>query len=123
MYKLITSSEGSDDLSTGFDRNSGWRRDEMTNNRKRKRWISSRNYAQWRLWFCEHQKKATYKLAYKLTLTRNKDEAVIDKVAGIADARNKIDHIHWYAPHYTPSIQQQSIISKQISSKTHTELK
>ena len=42
------------------------------------------------------------------TLTRNEDEAVIDKVAGIAGARNKIDHIHWYVPHYTPSIQQQS---------------
>ena len=46
--------------------------------------------------FAEHQEKATYCLGYKLTLTRNKDEAVIDKVAGIADARIEIDHIHWY---------------------------
>ena len=55
--------------------------------------------------FAEHQEKATYGLGYKLTLKRNKDAAVIDKVVGIADAINKIDHIHWYVPHYTPSIQ------------------
>ena len=48
--------------------------------------------------FAEHQEKATYALGYKLTMTRNKDEAVIDKVAGIAEARIKIDHIHWYVP-------------------------
>ena len=68
------------------------------------------------------QGKATYGLGYKLTLTRNQDEAVIDKAAGIADARIKIDHIHWHVAHYTPSIQQQSILSKQILSKTHIEL-
>ena len=56
--------------------------------------------------FADHQEKATYGLGYKLTLTKNKDEAVIDKAGGTtADARNKIDHIHWYVPHYTPSIQ------------------
>ena len=64
--------------------------------------------------FAQHQEKATYGLGYKLTLTRNKDEAVIEKVAGIAGARIKIDHIHWYVPHYTPSIQQPSIFSNQI---------
>ena len=39
------------------------------------------------------QEKATYGLVYKLTLTGNKGEAVIDKVPGIADARIKIDRI------------------------------
>ena len=71
--------------------------------------------------YAEHQEKATYGLGYKLTLTRNKDDAVIDKAGGIADARIRIDHIHWYVPHYTPSIQQQSTLSKQILSKTPTE--
>ena len=47
----------------------------------------------------------------------------MDKVAGIADAGIKIDHIHWYMAHYTPSIQQQSILSKQILNKTPTELR
>ena len=73
--------------------------------------------------YAEHQEKATYGLGYKLTLTRNKDDAVIDKANGIADARIKNDHIHWYVSHYTTSIQQQSTLSKQILSKTPTELR
>ena len=35
MYKLITSSKGSDDLSIGFDRDRGRRQREMTNNLKK----------------------------------------------------------------------------------------
>ena len=34
MYKLITSSRGSDDLSIGFDRDRGRRQYELTNNKK-----------------------------------------------------------------------------------------
>ena len=71
----------------------------------------------------EHQEKATYGLGYKLTLTRNKDDAALHKAVTLADARIKIDNIHWYVPHYTPSIQQQGKLSKQISSKTPTELR
>ena len=41
----------------------------------------------------------------------------------IADARIKIDHIDWYVPHYTPSIQQQNILSNQILKKLPTELR
>ena len=73
--------------------------------------------------FAEGQDKATYGLGYKLTLTRNKDEAVIDKVADTAYARIKIDYIHWYVPHYIPSMSQQAILSKPILSKTPTELR
>ena len=49
--------------------------------------------------FAEHQEKATYGLRYKLTLTRNNYDAVIDKAGAIDDARIRIDHIHWYVPH------------------------
>ena len=73
--------------------------------------------------FAECPEKATYELGYELTLTRSKDEAVVDEDGGIADARIEIDHIHWYVPHYTNSIQQQSILSNQIISKTPTELR
>ena len=73
--------------------------------------------------FAEHREKTTYGLGYKLTLIRNKNDAAVDKAAGIADARIKIDHIQWYVPHYTPSIQQQGILSRQILSKTPTELR
>ena len=123
MYKLITSSKGSDDLSIGFDRSSGRRRDDMTNNENVKGKFHLRYMLRDVFGFAEHQEKATYGLGYKVTLTRNKDEAVIEKVAGIADGRIKIDHIHWYVAHYTPSIQQQSILSKQILSKTPIELR
>ena len=73
--------------------------------------------------FAEYQDKATFGLGYKLTLTRKKDDAVIEKAAGVADARIKIDHIHWNVSHYTPSIRQQGILSKQNLGKTPIELR
>ena len=73
--------------------------------------------------FGEQQENATYSLGFKLTLTRDKDDAVIDKADDIADARITIDHIHWYVPQYTTSIQQQSISSNRILSKAPTELR
>ena len=45
--------------------------------------------------FSECHEKATYGFRYKLTLTRNKEDAVLQKGVAIADARIKIDHIHW----------------------------
>ena len=47
----------------------------------------------------------------------------MQKAVALTDARIKIDHIHWYVPHYTPSIHKQDILSKQILSKTPTELR
>ena len=123
MYKLITSSKGSDDLSIGFDRSSARRREEITTNKNVNGNFHLRIMLKDVFGFAEGQEKATYGLGYELTLTRNKDEAVIDKVEGIADARIKIDHIHCYVPHYTPSMSQQAIMSKQISNKSPTELR
>ena len=123
MYKLITSSKDSKDLSIGFDYSRNRRRDELALNKNIKGKYHVKIMLKDVFGYAEHQEKATYGLGYKLTLTRNKDDAVIDKANGIADARIKIDHIHWYVPHYTPSIQQQSNLSKQILSKTPTELR
>ena len=123
MYKLKTSSKGSDDLSIGFDRSSAKRREEITTNKNVKGKFHLRIMLKDIFGFAEGHEKATYGFGYKLTLTRNKDEAVIDKVACIADARFKIDHIHWYVPHYTPSMSQQAIMSEQILNKTPTELR
>ena len=36
---------------------------------------------------------------------------------------SKIDHFHWYVPHYTPSVQQKTTLSNQILSKPSTELR
>ena len=123
MYKLITSSKDSNDLSIGFDNSRNRRRDELALNKNIKGKYHLKILLKDVFGFAEHQEKATYGLGYKLTLKRNKDEGVIDKAGGIAEARIKIDHIHWYVPHYTPSLQQQSTLSKQILSKTPTELR
>ena len=123
MYKLITSSKDSNDLSIGFDHSRNRRRDELAHNKNIKGKYHVKIMLKDVFGFVEHQQKATYGLGYKLTLTRNKDDAVIDKAVGITDARIRIVHIHWYVPHYTPSIQQQSTLSKQILSKTPTELR
>ena len=48
---------------------------------------------------------------------------MLNKAQVVADEKNKIDIIHWYVPHYTLSIPQQGILSKQISSKTPTEIR
>ena len=123
MYKLITSSKNSNDLSIGFDYSRNRRRDELALNKNIKGKYHVKIMLKDVFGYAEHQEKATYGLGCKLTLTRNKDDAVIDKAKGIADARIKIDHIHWYVPHYTPSIQQQNTLSKQILSKTPTDLR
>ena len=123
MYKLLTSSKGSDDLYIGFDRSSGSRRDVLTKNKNVKGKFHPKTMLRDVFGFAQCQEKVTYGLGYKLTLTRNKDEAVIDKVAVIAEARIKIDHIYWYVAHYTPSIQQQSVLSNQILKKIPKELR
>ena len=68
------------------------------------------------------QEKATYGLRYKLTLTRNSDNAVLNKGNATNNGKNKINAIEWYVPHYTPSMQQQAILSKQILNKSPTEI-
>ena len=123
MYELISSSRGSDDLSIGFDRGCGRRKDELAINKIIKGEYHLRIMRKEVFGFAKHQEKATYGLGYILPLTGNKDDAVIDKVACTADAGFKIDHIHWHVPHYSPSIQQESFLSNQILSKTPTELR
>ena len=106
IYKLITSRENFDDLSICFDRSRVRRRDELNNNKKVKGKYRLRIMLRDVFGSVKCQEKASYGLGYKLTLAKNKDEAVIDKTGGFADARNKIDHIHWYVPHFTPSVKQ-----------------
>ena len=123
MYKLITSSKDSKALFIGFDRSRNRRKDDLAPYKNIKGKYHLRIMLKDVFGFAEHQEKTTYGLGNKLTLKRNKDEVVTEKAGGIADARIKIDQIHWYVPQYTPSIQQQSIISKQIFSKTPSELR
>ena len=122
MYKLLTSSRGSDDLSIGFDRDCGRRQRELTNNKNIKGKYHVRIYLKDIFGFTEYQEKATYGLGYKLTMTRKTDNAVLNKDNAINVGKIKINSIEWYVPHYTPSIQQQAILSKQILHKTPTQI-
>ena len=122
MYKLLSSSKGSDDLSIGFDRDRGRRQRALYNNKTQKGKYHVRIYLKDVFGFAEYQEKGTYGLGYKLTLTRNSDNTVLNKANAMNNGRVKINAIEWYVPHYTPSMQQQSILSKQILNETPTQI-
>ena len=122
MYKLLTSSKGSADLSIGFDRDRNRRQRELTNKKTQKGKYHVRIYLKDVFGFAEDQERATYELGYKLTLTRKTDNAVLNKANAINNGKFKISSIEWYVPHYTPFMQQQTILSTQISNKTPTQL-
>ena len=75
------------------------RRDDLTNNKTIKSRYHLRIMLKDVFGFAEHQEKATCGLGYELTKTKSKDEAIMDKAVGIADARVKVDLFHWYTPH------------------------
>ena len=122
MYKLITSSKGSEDLSIGFDCDRGRRQRELTTHKSQKGEYYVRIYLKDAFGFAEYQEKGTYGLGYKLSLTRNTDNAVLNKANAINIGKRKINAIEWYVPHYTPSAEQQTILSKQILNKTPTQI-
>ena len=122
MYKLLTSSKGSNDLSIGFDRDRTRRRNELTNNKNIKDKYHVRICLKDVFGFAEYQEKGTYGLGYKLTLTRNTDNAVLNKANAINNGKIRINALEWYVPHYTPSMQQQSILSDQILNKKPTQI-
>ena len=46
----------------------------------------------------------------------------MNKANGINNGKIKINATNWYVPHYTASMQQQSILSKQFLNKTPTQI-
>ena len=94
MYKLLTSSRGSDDLSIGFDRDRDRRR-ELTNNKNMKGEYHVRIMLKNIFGFAEHQEKATFGLGYKLTLTRHNVFLVLNKDNAINIGKIKINAIEW----------------------------
>ena len=122
MYKLITTAKGCDDLSIGFDRDRTRRRNELTNNKNIKGKYQVRIYLKDVFGFIEHQEKATYGLGYRLTLTRNSDNAVLSKANATILGKVKINAIERCVPHYTASMSQQALLSNQIVNKMPTEL-
>ena len=122
MYKLITSSEDSNDLSIGFDRNCDRRQRELTNNKNIKGNYHVRIMLGDIFGFAEHQEKATYGLGYKLILLRNNDSAILNKGNTVNDAKIKNNSIEWLNPHYIPSVKQQAILMDKVVKKVPTDL-
>ena len=122
MYKLLTSSKDSDDLSIGFDRNRGRRKNELSNNRSIKGKYHIRIYLKHIFGFAEDQEKGTYGLGYKLSLTRNTDNAVLNKDNAVANGRVKIYSLDWYVPHYSPNLEENTKLMTQIKKITPTLL-
>ena len=122
MYKLLTSSKDSDDLSIGFDRNHDKRKHELTNNKSIKGKFHVRIYLKDIFGFAEYQEKGTYGLGYKLTLTRNTDNAVLNKDNIVVNGRVKINSLDWYVPHYSPNLEEYTKLMTQIKKNTPTLL-
>ena len=79
MYKLLSSSRDSDDLSIGFDRSKDKRKRELLNNKTQKGKFHLRIYLKDVFSFAEYQQTGTFGLSYRLTLTRKTDNAVLNK--------------------------------------------
>ena len=122
MYKLLTSSKDSDDLSIGFDRNRGRRKNELSNNKNIKGKYHIRIYLKDIFGFAEHQEKGTYGLGYKLTLTRNTNNTVLNKDNAVAVGRVKINSLDWYVPHYSPNLEEYTNLMTQIKKNSPTLL-
>ena len=111
-----------DPWSIGIDRDRNRRRRDLTNNKIVKGNYHVRIMLKDKFGFSEHQEKGTFGIGYKLLLTRNTNNVVLNKDNATTIGKIKIIAIVWYVPHYTPSIPQQAISSKQILSKTPTEI-
>ena len=122
MYKLITTAKNMNDLSIGFDRDRTRRRNELTNNKNIKGKYHVRIYLKDIFGYAEHQEKATYGLGYKLTLTRNTDNAILNKDNATILGKVTINAIEWYILHYTASMSQQALLSNQIVNRIPTEV-
>ena len=122
MYKLLTSSKDGDDLSIGFDRDRGRRKRELTNNKNNKGKYHTRVYLKHIFGFAEYQEKGTYGLGYKLTLTRNTNNAVLNKDNAVAIGRVKINSLDWYVPHYSPNLEEYNKLMNQIKKNSPTLL-
>ena len=73
--------------------------------------------------FAQHQEKGTYCLGYKPTLTRNSDNAVLNRGNASNNAKVKIDSVDCCVPLYTQSLSQEKKLMDQIVQKMPKELR
>ena len=120
MYKLLSSGKDSDDLSIGFDRNRGRRKNELSNNKSIKGKYHIRIYLKDFFGFVENQENGTYGLGYKLTLTRITANAVLNKDNAVGNGRVEINSLVWYVPHYSPNLGEYNKLMNQIKENSPT---
>ena len=122
MYKLLSSSRDTDDLSLGFDRSRDKRKRELLDNKTQKGKFHLRIYLKDVFGFAEYQETGTFGLSYRLTLTRNTDDVVLNKDNATNNAKIVINGIEWYVPHYIPSLEEYNKLQIQLKQKTPTNL-
>ena len=109
-------------MAIGFDRSRYRRKRELFNNKTQKEKFHLGIYLKDVLGFAEYQETRTFGLSYRLTLTKNFDNAVLNKNNATNNAKIKINGIEWYASHYVPSLEEYNELTNQISKKTPTNL-
>ena len=97
-------------------------KNELSNNKSIKGKFHIRIYLKDIFGFAGHQERGTYGLGYKLTLTRNTDNAVLNKAAATKNGKVKINSFDWYIPHYSPNLEEYKKLMLQIKKNTPTLL-
>ena len=121
MYKLLSSTQQTSELMYGFEESDATRRLELTTNKTAKGTFFVTIKLRDSFGFAD-QEKITYGLGYNLTLKRIDNNDPIVRTAGVDVAIKDIKDIGWYIPHYTPSMENQHLVMKQILDKEPTEL-
>ena len=122
MSKLLSSSRDSDDLSFGFDRSRDRRKRELNKNKTQKGKYHLRNYLKGIFSFAEYQETETLGLSYRVTLTRNTDNAVLNKDNTTNNAKIKTNGVEWYVHLYVPCLEENDKLMNQIAKNTPTNL-
>ena len=121
MYKLLSSTQNTSELVSGFEESQTNRRQELTNNKKEKGTFFVKIKLTDLFGFAD-QEKITYGLGYNLSLKRNNNNDAIIRTATADEAKIDIKDIGWYIPHYSPSMENQQLVMDQILNKEPTEL-
>ena len=123
MYKLLTTHKNTSELMYGFEIDDEKRKEELLDNKT----VAEKGTFFVRIKLTDifgfaDQEKITYGLGYQLILKRNTNDDAIFRAGGDA-AKIVIKNIDWNIAHYTPSIQNQTLVKEQILNKEPTELK
>ena len=82
-------------MSIGFDRSRDKRKRELLDNKTQKCKFHLRIYLKDVFGFAEYQETGTFGLSYRLILTRNTDNAVLNKDNATNNAKIVINGIEW----------------------------